>query len=156
MKTLDHNAISRSLHVLGYRLYEGQTLKRYEGLDYKLTEVLQQYQIDVSGIAGTGVSTDVTINFQEVLYYAPQERNIVTEDPQITGHSAVLDSGDVHFDVYVVKWLFDENVNYTGAVVRIGATEVGWAPGSAYSGTVHITFQGLGVPVEDPGYDETP
>lgn len=140
---------------MAYALTEESRQRRHQGDPYRPAEVFQHYQVDVSGTTGTGVFTDVTINFQEVLYYAPLQRNVKTEDPQVT-HGVVLDSGDAHVTAYVVKWLLDDNANYMGAVVRIGATQVGWAPASQFSGTLHITFQGYGIPVEDPGYDETP
>lgn len=155
MKTLDHNAIERSLAVVGYRNTLDIHRRRHEADDYRLAEVLQQYQIEISGAAGTGAFLDATINFQEVLYYAPLQRNIKTEDPQVT-HGVVFDTGEAKLIVYVTKWLLDENANYTGAIVRVGVEQVGWAPASAFAATVHITFQGLGIPVEDPGFDETP
>jgi hypothetical protein len=155
MKTLDHNAISRSLHLLAYQIPDRQYAKRHEGDTDKLQEMLEQHQIDISGTAGLGDFTDAKILFQNVLYYAPQERTIATEDPQFT-HGLVLDTGDVAISVHVRQWLLDESANYYGAILRIGAIQQPWAPGSVYSGTVHVTFQGLGLPVEDPGYDDTP
>jgi hypothetical protein len=155
MHTLDHNAIGRSLKVIGFQLAVNMHKARHQADDYRLAEVFEHHQLAVSGTAGTGAFTDFSINFQEVLYYAPTQRNNKLEDPQVT-HGVQLDSGDAKLIVYVTKWLLDDSANYLGAVVRIGAEEVTWSPGSSYSGTVHITFQGLGVPVEDPGFTDTP
>lgn len=155
MKQLDHNAIQRSLELVGYRNTLAIHRRRHMDDEHRLAEVLQQYQIDVSGTTGTGAYVDASITFAETLYYAPLQRNIKTEDPQVA-YGTVLDSGDAKFVVHVVKWLLDESANYLGATVRIGVEQVAWAPASEFAGTIHITFQGLGIPVEDAGFDETP
>lgn len=155
MKNLEHNAIERSLGLIGYRNALAIHRRRHEADSYRLAEVFQQYQIEVSGTSGTGAFVDADINFQEVLYYAPLQRNSKTEDPHVT-HGVSVDSGEARFAVYVVRWLLDQNANYTGAVVRIGVEQLGYAPASAFAATIHITFQGLGVPVEDAGFDDTP
>lgn len=155
MKTLSHNAIARSLEVVGYRNNVAMHRRRHEADNYRLAEVLEQYQLDVSGTTGTGAFVDASITFAETLYYAPLQRNIKTEDPHVLVGS-VLDKGDAKFIVHVIKWLLDDAANYLGAIVRIGVEQVGWAPASKFEGTIHITFQGLGIPVEDAGYDETP
>jgi hypothetical protein len=158
MKTLDHNAVSRSLHLVGYQFSRDMARKARAADAYKLAEVNLEYQIDLTGQAypkNNGTSIDVPIVFQEVLYYAPLQRNIKTEDPHVTtGYQ--LDSGDVKLHVYVTQWTLDDSANYSGATVRIAAERFPWATGSAWAGTVHINFQGLGAPVEDPGYTETP
>lgn len=155
MKTLDHNAITRSLEGVGYRNGLAVYRQRHEADGYRLTEVWMQYQLDVSGTTGTGAYVDATINFAEILYYAPLQRNIKTEDPHVVV-GTTLDNGDAKFIVNVIKWLLDDSANYIGAIVRCGVEQVGWAPTSAFAGTIHITFQGLGIPVVDPGFDETP
>lgn len=155
MKTLSHHAIVRSLERVGYRNGLAMHQRRHEADGYRLTEIWMQYQIDVSGTTGTGTYVDATLHFPETLCYSPLQRNIKTEDPHVvTGF--LLDAGDAQFVAYVTKWLLDDNANYTGAIVRIGVQQVGWNPSSAFAGTIHVTFQGLGIPVEDPGFDETP
>ena len=160
MKTLDHNAITRSVHMMGFRLADRMYRKRHENDATHLTETQQQFQLSISGVAGAGAFTDFTIHFNEVIYYAPTQRNNKNEDPQVWW-GANLDSGDAFLSVHVKQWLLDENANYVGAIVRVGVMQGAYAgqgavSGSAYAGTIHITFQGLSVPVEDPGYDETP
>lgn len=160
MKTLDHNAIARSVHLMGFRLSEQMHRKRHEHDATKLAEVQQQYQLKIDGVAGAGAFTDFTINFNEIFYYAPTQRNNKNEDPQIWW-GANLESGQAFFSVHVKQWLLDDSANYKGAVVTVGVQAgayggLGGVDGSAFTGTVHITFQGLGVPIEDPGYDETP
>jgi hypothetical protein len=109
----------------------------------------------VSGVAGSGAFTDFTITFQETLYYAPLQRNLKLEDPHVTfGYQ--LDSGDAKITAYVKSWTMDDNANYVGAIVRVHVEQFEWAPRSSFSGAVHATFQGYGVPVEDVGYDDTP
>lgn len=160
MKTLDHNAIARSAALMGFRLGHEVYKARHRHDATRLAEVQQQFQLDISGVAGSGSWVDYDIVFKEVLYYAPTQRANKNEDPQVWW-GAVLDSGSAFFSVHVKEWKLDENANYKGATVRVGVMQgayagEGGADGSAFRGTIHITFQGLGVPVEDPGYDETP
>lgn len=175
MKTLDHNAIGRSLSVMGFRLEEQTRAKRHEADAYQPSEVTQQFQIPVSGKIGTanpvkGIAgvlitlaaqhSDVTIHFPETIYYAPTQRRNKNEDPQFWW-GAQLDKGDVLFSVHVRNWLLDVNANYIGAVVRVNVTlppnlNLGVEKGSEYAGTIHATFQGLSIPIEDPGFDATP
>jgi hypothetical protein len=154
MKTLDHNAVARSLKAV-VQIPISIDRKKHEGDAYKLTEVLQQYQLDISGTTGADANTDFNVDFQETLYYAPTQRNIKTEDPQFTW-GAQLDKGDAGFFVYVTKWKLDDSANYTGATIRVVVHEFDFAPSSNFSGAIHVTFQGMGVPVEDPGYTDTP
>jgi hypothetical protein len=155
MKTLEHNAIARSLSRIGYRnvLDIQRAQSRNDGT--KFAEVLQQYQMDVSGQAGSGAFTDFTITFQEALYYAPLQRNLKLEDPHFT-YGYQLDTGDAKIVAYVKNWTLDDNANYLGAIVRVHVEQFEWAQLSKFSGTVHVTFQGYGVPVEDTGYTDTP
>lgn len=155
MKTLDHNAIARSLTQLGYRNVLDIQRAQQRSDATKLTEVLQQYQMDVSGVTGTGVFCDFTVTFQEVLYYAPLQRNLKLEDPHFT-YGYQLDTGDAKITAYVKSWTLDDNANYLGAIVRVHVEQFAWAPASPFSGAVHCTFQGYGVPAEDSGYDDTP
>lgn len=160
MKTLDHNAIARSVTQIGFRLSDQMYQKRHLLDGTKLTEIEQQFQIIISGVAGAGSFAEATCHFQETLYYAPIQRNTKNEDPQVWW-GCNLDKGDAFFSVHVKKWLLDDSANYTGAVVRIGVMQGAYAgqggvDGSAFKGTIHVTFQGLGIPVEDPGFDETP
>jgi hypothetical protein len=159
MKTLDHNAIHRSLHSMTFRLQERQQAKRKETGHYDLAETLQQFQMAIQGNAGQDDYSEVTINFPETIYYAPLQRaSNRNEDPQFTW-GIQLDSGDAHFSVHVTGWQLDADANYTGATIRVHAMQPKWFRGkvpSPYSGTLHCTFQGLSVPVEDPGYDENP
>lgn len=155
MKTLDHNAITRSLLKLGYQNVLDIQRSQHRSDATKLAEVFQQYQMDVSGVAGSGAYCDFTVTFQEVLYYAPLQRNLKLEDPHVT-YGYQLDSGDAKLHAYVKSWTLDENANYLGAIVRVHVEQFAWAPLSPFSGAVHVTFQGYGVPAEDPGYDDTP
>ena len=159
MKTLDHNAIGRSLAAIGFQTAERMRAKRHEADAYRLAEVFLQFQISVSGNTGPhGCYEDVTINFPEVLYYAPLQRSIKTEDPHVT-FGAMLDSGNAMFSVHVAKWVMDDTGNYKGATIRIAAIAGPFADtngASAFSGTIHVAVQGMGMPIEDTGYDETP
>ena len=93
MKTLDHNAIHRALSKVGYQYALDMHHGRHSADAYKLAEVFQQYQLDISGTSGSGAYCDFTVNFQEVMYYAPTQRNIKTEDPHFT-YGYQLDTGD--------------------------------------------------------------
>lgn len=160
MKTLDHNAIARSVDAMGFRLGAAMYRKRHATDAFRATEIQQQYQVEIGGVAGAGAFTESTIHFQETMYYAPLQRNITTEDPQVTW-GVNLDKGDAFVSVHVKRWLLDDNANYIGAVLRIGVMQGAYAgqggvEGSAFKGTIHVTFQGYGIPVEDPGFDETP
>lgn len=155
MKSLDHNAIARSIALMGFDLERQMRKKRHEADNYGLAETQQQYQVSVSGVAGAGAFTDFTIKFNEIIYFAPQWRNNKMEDPQMSW-GAVLDSGRAFFAVNVKEWLLDDKCNYTGAIISIGAQAgayggLGGVDGSPYSGTIHLTFQGLSAPVEDTG-----
>lgn len=151
MKGIDHHAISRSIAVMAFDMQHHILKKRHQADDFKLAEIQQQAQIDVSGTGGVGAWTTKEVHFDETFYYAPGQRLNQNEDPQVAW-GAVLDEGRAFFSVHVEKWLLDTNSNYTGAVIAIGAQ----GDGSKYRGTVHVCFQGYGAPNDDPGFDEGP
>lgn len=160
MKTLDHTAIHRSMKSMGFQLGERVHEKRHIADQYKLTEIQQQFQLEISGVAAAGAWTDFTLNFQEVFYYAPTQRDNPNEDPQVWW-GVVFDQGDAFCAVHVNQWVLDDNANYVGAIVRVGVMRgpyigSGAIEGDPYQGTIHITFQGFGAPVEPPGFDDTP
>lgn len=159
MKTLDHNAIDRSLSFMAMRIPERHTARKIQDNFIRPQEVEQQFQVPITGRTGRDSFTDIDVNFSETIYYAPLQRSgNKNEDPHFSW-GMQLDSGDAIFSVHVTTWNLDEEANYTGATVRIHGAEPAWFHGKIqkpYSGTLHLTFEGLAIPVEDPGYDETP
>lgn len=160
MKQLDHNAVARAVALMGFQLTEKILDKRHEADDIKLAETQQQYQLDLTGTAQSGDYVQYTINFGEVIYYAPLQRVNKLEDPQVWW-GAVFDQGRCMLTVHVKQWLLDDSANYTGAIVEVGFQQTSYdqqqsPDGTPFQATIHITFQGLSAPVEDPGYTDTP
>jgi hypothetical protein len=160
MKTLDHNAIARATLNMGFRLNQRMDKKRHYDDDVRLAETMQHYQLDLKGNAQSGFWVEYTISFEEVIYYAPLQRTNKMEDPQFWW-GAVFDSGRAMLTAHVKKWVLDASANYTGAIVEVGFQQTTYdqsvsPAGTPFQATIHVTFQGLSAPVEDPGYDETP
>ncbi len=58
MKHLDHNAVQRSLNLMGFALADRTLKKRHSADAYRLAEVQLQHQIAVEGDAGVGTFKD--------------------------------------------------------------------------------------------------
>lgn len=155
MPGMEHGAIHRSLEEMAYSLTGLITKKSREADAYKLAEVEMQYQIEIKGKAQDGGTwSTTTIIFEEVLHYAPYQRDNKNEDPQMVW-GAVLDKGRAFISCHVEEWILDDNEHFSGAVVAIGIHDPSGG-GSNIKGAVHVTFQGLGAPVELPGLDDIP
>jgi hypothetical protein len=152
-KPMDHNAIHRSVSVMGFDLQRMIEKKRTNVARYAMAETEQQFQQDFTAtLNGSGVPLFIpaTFTFPETVVYAPRQRQVSNEDPQVWV-GAVLDVGHAHVTGFVKKWVMDASANYIGADVIIsllGSGEV--------KGTVHFTFQGLSSPNDDLGLDDGP
>ncbi len=155
MKHLDHNAVQRSLNLMGFALADRTLKKRHDADAYRLAEVQLQHQIKVEGEAGVGVFEDFDLIFKEILYYAPRQRMNTNKEPQMWW-GATLDKGQAFFSVHVKKWNLTEGGNYKGATVSVGVQQ-GSYPGAGgtelthFEGRIHVTFQGFGIPVTATG-----
>lgn len=114
-----------------------------------LAETDQQYQFPITGHAEElPAFTTVSITFDFPFYYAPSQRDSDLERPHV-GWGAECDAF-VMLSVHVSDWVTDEDTGATiGATVAIGVS----AQGSdvAFSGKIHITFQGFSAPDEVDG-----
>lgn len=106
-----------------------------------LEEFDLQYQLPVSGIAGTIIGfSSIDIEFEHDFFYAPGQRDSELTVPQF--HFGPEIPQDVMVTASVADWLIDnDNGAIHGATVKVavlGAAE------ENYSGKIHVTFQGWG------------
>jgi hypothetical protein len=113
-----------------------------------LSELMQQFEIDFSGAAGTlwGFATQILI-FDFPFYYAPGQRDPDFANPHFWFGAEARPA--VAVSVTVTDWLFDDdNGAIIGAHVAIGVC--GNVPNATpYTGTAHLTFQGFSALAED-------
>lgn len=135
------NSLSKALDEFTHGAAESRSAKQRQlGLD-ALQEVIVQYQLPVSGTAvAIPAFTSITIDFDVLFVDATEQRDSPYVEPNLT-FGAVLDS-PVMLSACVTEWTRPLNrasiIN--GAVVYIGVI----GTGDAFSGNVHLSFQGYG------------
>jgi hypothetical protein len=142
-----HGATTRAL--MGLTLLDSKAMGQRHERDRQmgLSELMQQFQYEFEGTAGTlwGFANK-TIQFEFPFYYAPGQRDPDFAFPQFWFGAEA--SPPVAVSATVTNWLTDEdNGAVVGATVAVGVC--GNAAAAAYSGTVHLTFQGLSALAED-------
>jgi hypothetical protein len=139
-------SIVRSISVLGFRLREQMHAKEREGAPSRLAETDQQFQVQVSGSAGsTTIWTKVKVIFDETIYVAPAQRQNPLGEPHFTFGSTMQSATPVILHATVQDWITDTSGNYTGAEVNIGVDGRDSQP-KPYKATVHLLFQGFSAP----------
>lgn len=154
-KPMDHNAVGRSVAMMGFNMQRMIEKRRTNIARYALSETEQQFQQEFtvnpsSTQIGQLTVVTATIMFTETIVYAPRQRQSNSEDPQMW-FGAVLDIGEATVTGHVSEWVMDEAGNFIGAVVSICVTAF-----TKVQGTAHFTFQGLSSPIDDPGLDDGP
>lgn len=108
----------------------------------RLEEQEVQYHVSISGTAAPVVGFALTtIEFDVDFFYAPGQRDSDLTYPTLSVGAEA--NANVAFTATVREWTVDaENGAVTGAVVAIGF--LASAAGTAFTGQVHLTFQGWG------------
>lgn len=129
---------------------------------YGMAERLHQFQLPVSGSVGVQpIENSVEILFDiAFLYEYGNRRDSQLLEPQThVGFSSVSASPGTHLYAHVQSWLQDQDLNYIGASMTVGAYNpsialVGFEPITSlvFSATLHASFQGYGSPI-DPSMD---
>lgn len=125
---------------------------------YAMTERTQQFQFDISGTLGVvPVESNVEVLFDiTFLYEYGMRRDSQLLEPQTHFGWTQINAppGSVPF-AHVTGWKQDADLNYVGASITAGVHNpsigiIGTDPTSSltFSGTLHVTFQGYGVPVD--------
>lgn len=125
---------------------------------YKLTEREQQFQYGISGNVGlVPVETAIKIRFDHFfLYEYGYLRDSQLLEPQTHFGFTKLSApaGTVPY-AHVASWIQDEDRNYVGAHVVVGvhnptiaASGAANVTATAFSGTLHASFQGFGAPID--------
>lgn len=126
--------------------------KRREELGYDaLGEIEQQFHCPFSGAAGTEVAVStVTVEFEVEFFDAPEQRNSSLSKPHMTFGAFIEPGGEsAMFSASVNEWVMDEERGaFIGAVVSVVVCAPGTS-GVAFTGSLHLTFQGFGAPSEN-------
>jgi hypothetical protein len=154
--TLRTSAIHRSLTTMAIEVGRSIDRKRAANAAEALSEVDQQFQIDIGGTAGGWAWETVELNFEETFYDAPSQRDADLDEPQFTFGSVLSSGPPMVVTAHVSRWKRDDEDNFTGAFVRVGV----WNPAAGtaaasferFTGRVHLNFQGFAAP-SDPDED---
>lgn len=124
-----------------------QKMRRKDALEaqHKLREIEQQFQFEISGVATKTLTfEEVTVPFDYNYYYAPGQRESNLDFPHFTFGSQTNPSVGVH--ATISQWMRDQpDGSINGAVVAVGAH----GNNQAFTGVVHLTFQGFGALIEE-------
>lgn len=149
MSSVRTGALSRSIAALAFgnveRFYEDQRTRARESL----AEYMQQFQVPVSGTLGGSIGwANLNVDFDVPMLRSPASRHAPFDKPTFT-YGVYLQTGvDGIIVANVRKWVEDER-SVNGALLRVGAYVPGAASETAFKATLHLTFQGLGAPIDD-------
>lgn len=129
----------------------------------ELAERELQFQLPISGtVESIAAFGTVDLVFDVEFFDAPEQRDSPLRYPQFT-FGAFIDptdqgvgnpTGAVMVTACVSEWVSDARGAFTGAKVTVCACLPGGG-GFAYSGFVHLTFQGYGAPTENDAFLDT-
>ncbi len=130
--------------------------KRRAALGYDaLAESEQQFQLPISGTAQASLAwATAEVIFDVEFFDAPEQRDSVLAVPlftfgafiETTVGSSENPTGAVMVTACVQEWNVDDRGAYIGATVAVGVMA---SVARAYSGYVHLAFQGYGAPTEN-------
>lgn len=145
MSNLHVGSLQRSISAMGFGLQQEVQRKVGETARSKLTEIEQQFQIEVNGDADSRlVWATEKLQFQEILYYAPTQRVGNRLDTPHVYFGCEMKSGPLTLISGCVKeWEGDRGSGYSGAVIGIAAQGNG-----KFRGVLHVTVQGFGAPLD--------
>jgi hypothetical protein len=146
MPTRLEGATNRALLNLTLGVAKGSLERDRRDREMGLSELEQQYQVQISGTAGTRwASSTVEVSFECPFYYAPGQRDSDFDRPQFWFGAETTVA--VAITAVVIDWqLDDDNGAVTGATVAIGVLAGGAVP---FTGFAHLTFQGFSALAED-------
>lgn len=145
-----HADLHRSVAAMGFGFQVAIGRKTAETARQKLAESDQQFQLGVSGLAGTIVAwSDARITFAETLVFAPTQRDSNRLPQPHVYFGSVLRSGPpVIITGIVDSWIQDRNGNFTGAHIKIGVHSPGATAQVRFEAELHVTVQGFGAPTD--------
>lgn len=134
----------RAITALTVGVAKSTEKRRARQAELGLGESFQQFQVPISGTAGTlPAFTNVSVDFDYPFHYAPGQRDSDLEVPH-AGFGAEADE-QIMFGATVIAWVIDDgNGAYTGATVAISAMAAD--DDTSFTGSVHLTFQGFSAP----------
>lgn len=162
MSSVRTGALSRSIAALAFDTAEKIKESDEDRARESLAEYMQQFQIPVKGtIGGTPGWANIDLDFDIPMLKSASQRSVPFEYPTISLGYAIETGMDGILTAYVRSWKEDEAV-VNGALVRVGLYAPEATVEVAFSGTLHMTFQGFGAVRDDiddsdePVIDEPP
>jgi hypothetical protein len=140
-------ATARTLLNLTIGSQKAMRAREQRDREMGLSEIMQHFQIGISGVAATGWGfAQATIAFEFPFYYAPGQRDPDFPQPQFWFGAEA--GAPVAVSAVVGEWIADEDNGATiGAKVWVGVQAA--VVGVAYDGVLHLTFQGFSALSED-------
>lgn len=124
--------------------------KRRAMLNYDaLQEIEQQFHVVIAGTAGSaaGYGT-IALDFEVDFFDAPEQRDSSLFVPHFT-FGAFIEGASLMVSASVRSWDIDSRGAIVGAEVAVGVCNPGVGTPVAYSGYIHLTFQGYGALIEN-------
>jgi hypothetical protein len=169
---LDHGAISRALGHIAFSIDKAVEEHKVERDALKLAEVEQQIQVALSGEAGTCPAwQEIDVFFAETFVPAASrsgQRDNPYEEPQFTWGFRWLSGVIPVVACAVTEWITTDDELIQGARLAVGAfnpcatatTDPGdtittfaatdtTTDSNRFAGSLHLSFQGFAVPVDD-------
>jgi hypothetical protein len=147
--SLDTHQLHRSLAAMAHDIRDRVDQNQQRKSQYSLRETECQIQIDIAGLSGgETIWKDVEVTFPERFYAADGKRDTPNDDPHYSSGYTVESGPPVMISAHVSEWITSGDDEYLGARVRIGAFDTA-NTGEMFTGVVHLTFQGVGAPVDD-------
>jgi hypothetical protein len=165
------HAIQRSISKLAHGIAQEIRSTEQRRKDGALVECVEQFQISVSGTASDYPGwLELELNFNQRFTIGTGNRESNLQRPHFhssfeltTGQSqnatviesapgGVTRSDPVIFHAVVTEWVLDDMAMVSGCKLKLGAV----APGDTvvFQGFVHVSFQGLGAPIQDEDTQE--
>lgn len=141
------HALNRAMADITLGVVKSTRARDARDAEMGLTEIMQQFKINFSGIANTGWGfVSLNVGFDFPFYSAPAQRDPQFDEPQFWFGAKVFPV--VAVSASVNSYMIDpDNGAIRGAVVAIGVC--GAAQQIAYKGTVDLTWQGFSALAED-------
>jgi hypothetical protein len=91
------------------------------------------------------------VSWEHPFLYAPLQRDPSFETPLVTDHVEFTQNSGVLIvaHAHVVSWKMSDQGWYVGATVRVAVSAPGQSNPVAYSGVLHLNFQGFASPTDE-------
>lgn len=144
-------AASRSLAALVIDHTQG-AIKAYHAQNFgdnALQESWQQYQVPISGFAGSVINwTRVSLDFAMEFHDATSQRNVPFNYPTMLQGVEIQTANPVIVSACVMSWKRQKNNAIRGATIAVGAFDPTTNGVTPFKGFLHLMFEGYGAPVE--------